>query len=92
MIMTMTTSHSAEPTSYLLQLSNGGTPDAQWVLGTEEEGIGFFGEHVHHCPGTAAGAEPTEEVAGWVADVLCVTDVELELVDDQGHWSVTIIG
>ncbi|WP_410570558.1 hypothetical protein [Amycolatopsis sp. cmx-4-61] len=90
--MTMMTSPSAEPTSYLLQLGDGDTPQAQWVLGTEEEGIGFFGEHFCPCPGTAAGTEPTEEVAGWVADVLGVTDVELELVDDQGHWSVTIIG
>jgi predicted ATPase/DNA-binding CsgD family transcriptional regulator len=81
-----------EPSAYLLHLGDGGTPEAQWVLGTEEEGIGFIGEHLHPCPGTAAGAEPTEEVAGWVAEVLGVTDVELEFDEDQGHWSVTITG
>jgi hypothetical protein len=88
--MTMMTSSSAEPTSYLLRLSNGDTRQAQWVLGTEEEGVGFFGEYFCPCPDTAAGAEPTEEVAEWVADVLSVTDIELTLIDDQGHWSVTI--
>lgn len=66
----MMTSSSTEPTSYLLRLSNGDTQQAQWVLGTEEDAVGFFGEYFDPCPETAAGAEPTEEVAGWVADVL----------------------
>ncbi|WP_410570446.1 helix-turn-helix transcriptional regulator [Amycolatopsis sp. cmx-4-61] len=82
-----------EPTAYLLHFSGGDTPHAQWELGTEQEGTGFVGEH-HLRPthGTAAGAEPAEEVAGWVAEVLGVTDVALEYVGDRGHWSVTITG
>ncbi|MFI5591217.1 LuxR C-terminal-related transcriptional regulator [Amycolatopsis sp. NPDC051758] len=76
------------PTGYLLQLGDGDTSQAQWVLGAEQESVGFIGEHFRPCPGTAACAEPTERVVGWVANVLGVTDVELKPVDGQGHWSV----
>ncbi len=87
----MTAQHGGEPTAYLLQLGNGGTANAQWMLGTEQPGIGFFDEHACRCPGTPPGSEPTEAVADWVADVLGVTNVQLEIADNEAFWSVTIV-
>jgi hypothetical protein len=77
------------PTLYLVQLSDGGTASAQWVLGTDEPGIGFFAEFGRPAPGAAADADPAEDVADWVADSLGVTGVELAPTDDD-RWSVTI--
>jgi hypothetical protein len=82
--------NAGEPTTYLLQLSDGGTAAAQWVLGTDEPGIAFFAEFGQPAPGTAADAEPDEDVANWVADSLRVTGVELEPAGD-GRWSVTLV-
>ncbi|MFI5593448.1 hypothetical protein ACIA5G_50950 [Amycolatopsis sp. NPDC051758] len=89
--MVMTAQHEGEPTTYLLQLGNGGTADARWMLGTTEPGIGFFGEYTYRCPHTPPGGEPTEAVADWVADALGVSNVELEIAANERAWSVTIV-
>jgi hypothetical protein len=99
--MIMTTSHitpdttvddpmdAGEPTTYLLRLTDAGTPGAQWVLGTEEDRIGFYAEFGRPAPSTPAGAEPGQDVADWVAASLGVTGVALKTAG--AGWSVTLV-
>jgi hypothetical protein len=86
---THTAAGTVAPTAWLVELTEAGTTAARWVLGTEETGIGFFGEDALHAPGASASAVPNEDVADWVAEYLEVTGVELAETGD-GRWSVGI--
>lgn len=82
---------AVEPTAWLVELTEAGTAGAQWVLGTEEDGIGFFAEDALPAPDLDGAAVPDEAVAAWVAESLCVTKVVLAVAGD-GRWSVAIAG
>lgn len=88
---TCTDMDTVEPTAWLVELIEAGTPASRWALGTEETGVGFFCEDALNAPDTDAGTAPDEDVADWVAECLGVTGVELTETGD-GRWSVGITG
>lgn len=76
------------PSAHQLRINDPDTPQAAWVVGAEELGIGFIAEGTLRV----TTAEPDRHVAQWAAECLEVSGVVFVAVPEKPRvWSVEYV-